>query len=461
MDDRIKVVVIGSGPGGYVAAIRASQLGAEVVLIEKDLVGGTCLNRGCIPTKSLIASAEIYEKVKHSYKYGIYIDGDVKVNFSEIIKRKNKIVETLRKGLLQIIKSNNIRLVYGTARFLGKNLIHIKKNDNSEENIAFDYAIIATGSSPASVGSLIPDNINILTSDSILELDKQPESLVIVGGGVIGCELGYIFRTLGTRVYIVEILEHILSGEDRDVSDFVKREFKRQKIKIYTQTTVESVDNTDKLLKIALSNGINIEAEKILLSVGRKLNTDDLNLDAIGISLSDGGVVPVNDYLQTAADNIYAVGDITGKAMLAHVASMQGIIAAENIFGEKRKMDYSIIPSVIFINPEIASVGVKGSETEELLTGKFMFRASGKAQAIGEVSGFAKVYIDKKTGIIKGATIAGPHASDIISTVAIAISAELTAEDFISTIHAHPTLPEVIRDAFEDSLGRCIHKLLR
>lgn len=455
------IVIIGAGPGGYTAAIRAAQLGAHVTIIERDEVGGTCLNWGCIPTKTLVASAEVYSKAKQLDSFGIDLQGSFSPNMKRIVERKNKVVSTQVKGIRNLLKSWNIELIEGQGVFLSPGEVKVSLRDGGEKILEADAFIIATGSRPADIPSLPFDGITVLSSTNALDLTEIPSSLLIVGAGVIGCEFACIFSELGASVTIVEVLPRALSTEDEDISRIFEKELKKRKIRLITDTNIENMSISKEGAIVRLSNGEEITVEKVLVSIGRAFNTSNIGLDNTGISIGPRGEISVNNRLQTDVSHIYAIGDITGGVLLAHVASKQGAVAAENIVGRIREINYNVVPAAIFTSPEIASVGLREHQAKErgvdFTIGEFHFRTLGKAHAMGEISGLIKVLAMKHDDSILGAHIIGPHASDLIHEFALAMQAGLRITDVSDTIHAHPTLSEGLMEACEDVHKVAIH----
>jgi dihydrolipoamide dehydrogenase len=456
------LAVIGAGPGGYVAAIRAAQIGGRVVLIEKEELGGTCLNLGCIPTKAMIASAEVYKKIKEAADYGIIIEGEARPDLARIIERKDKIVSNLVKGVQVLLKSRGINNIKGLARFASPTTIEVSSSDGSTETIEAAASIIATGSRPASLPAFSLDGEKIISSDEAVSLKELPGHLLIIGAGVIGCEFAFLYHELGCRVSMVEVLERPLPFEDGETSQLIQRELKKRKVDLRTGTKVEKVEpKEDGKLLATLEGGENIEADLVLVSIGRKFNTDELGLEAAGVSLGERGEIVVNERMQTSAENIYAVGDVTGGALLAHKASTEGIVAAENAMGRNRVMNYDVLPAGIFTMPEVGVVGL----TEERAVkreipyrvGRFPLRALGKAMCSGEIVGQVKVIAHEETDQILGVHIVGSHASDIIHEAATAMQAGMTATELGDVIHAHPTLSEAIMEAVHDVHGQAVH----
>ena len=458
------ITVIGGGPGGYVAAIKAAKMGASVVLIEKDTLGGTCLNRGCIPTKALVRSAEVYDELKDAEAYGLSI-GEAYVNMDKVIERKNSIVKKLTSGVSCLIRKNNIRLIAGSGKLVNKNTVLAETADKSIE-IECKNIILATGSEAVYLPIPGADSNNVLTSTEILDLKTLPSKLAIIGGGVIGMEFAFIFASFGVEVFVVEYLDNVLQMLDQDVIDEIKTAAKKKGIKLYTSSRVEEILDTEdnnSILRFT-KDGVAkyISVDKVLMSVGRKPYLDGLDIEAAGVELNDNKKgIKVNDKMQTNIENIYAIGDLTNIMQLAHVASHQGIIAVENIMGQDKDMDYSAIPSAIFTHPEIATVGLTEKEAKSkgmnIEVGKFPYAANGKALAMGDGRGFIKVIKDNNSKRIVGAAIIGINSADLISSLTIAIRNGLTTEQIVETVFAHPTTAEVIHEASLSVEGGAIH----
>ncbi|NOY65458.1 MAG: dihydrolipoyl dehydrogenase [Nitrospirae bacterium] len=456
----MKLCILGAGPGGYVAALKAAQLGAEVTVVEEAEVGGTCLNSGCIPTKTLLASTELYSKIKELDKFGIEIEGGVVANLQKIIERKNKVVQTQVKGIKGLFKSWSVELKKGRGTLVSEKELKVTGPD-TEETITYDKLIIATGSRPAEIPLFPFDGNNIISSTEALDLTEIPRSMLIIGAGVIGCEFACIYNALGTEITIVELLPRAVSTEDEEISSILERELKKKKIKLFTNVKAEKVEIKDDGVHTTLSNGKEIITEKVLVSIGRALNSDGIGIENAGVEKGQRGEIKVDSHMRTSVENIYAIGDVTGGILLAHMASKEGIVAARNIMGSEEEIDYSVVPAAIFTSPEIASVGLREHQAKEknmdYITGHFQFRALGKAHAMGEISGLIKVIADKKTDRVLGVHIIGPHASDLIHEAALAIKAGLKVKDIAETIHAHPTLAEGLMEAAEDVHGEAIH----
>jgi dihydrolipoamide dehydrogenase len=446
--EKYDIAIIGGGPGGYVAAIKAAQNKRTVCLIEKGHLGGTCLNVGCIPTKTLLANAETLHKIRSAEDYGIST-GPVSFDFKKMKLRKDQVVEKIRKSLDGLLQSNGIKIIHGHAEFLSPTEIKVKGEKNGI--IVAEKTIIATGSTPLDIPAFPCDHKTIFNSSSILELEELPKTLAIIGGGYIGCEFASLYAELGVKVIILEALPSILSLQGATISEAMSRAFTKKGIEIQTGVFVEGIDQTDSGMSVRLRDKPPIACDKVLVAVGRKINSQELNLERAGVMVGERGEIPVNDRMETEVPGIYAIGDVTGKFLLAHVASHQGIIAALNALGKEARMHYEAVPSVIFTLPEIATVGMTLQQAQEAgyaaVLGKFPFQALGKSIAALETEGFAQIVSDKKTGQILGAQVVGHHASTLIAEMALAIANELTLECVAETIHAHPTVAEAWLEA--------------
>ncbi|MDZ7673073.1 MAG: dihydrolipoyl dehydrogenase [Halanaerobiales bacterium] len=463
IDKKYKIVIIGSGPGGYVAALRAGQLGAKTLLIEKEVLGGTCLNWGCIPTKAFVRSAELFADIKNAANFGLKVES-AEVNFPEVVKRKDKIVKRLVGGIDFLLNKNNIEMVAGKASFIDKNTIKIESNEKTFE-VKAENIIIATGSQ-ASTLSIPGANLKgILDSRAVLDLKELPESMVIVGGGVIGMEFAFIFRNFGVEVTVIEYLDQLVNGVDSEIATELNRSAKRRKINIKTSSEVKEIKKKDEYYEVIYSNDNkekSVKAKKVLMAVGRQPFIEGLNLEKAGVEITDRRkAIKVNSKMQTNVEGIYAVGDVTDKILLAHVASHQGVIAVENIMGKNREMNYQAVPGAIFSSPEIGTVGLSEEQAQEkgidYKVGTFPFAANGKVMAMGEKEGKVKIIAEKESGIIIGAALIGIESSDLIAELTLAVNLSLTADELAETIHAHPTTAETIHEAALDLTSGALH----
>lgn len=457
---KYKIAILGGGPGGYVAAIRAAQLGATVALVEKERVGGTCLHWGCIPTKVLAAGAETLSTVKRAGEFGIQVDG-VTVNFGALVERKNQVVERLAAGVEFLLKKNKVDLVPGTGRLAGPGRVAVTGADGGVAGLEAENIILATGSSPALIASLGYDGRQVITSNEALQLDRVPESLLIIGGGVVGCEFACVFNAMGSKVTIVEMMPTILPTVDQEVARQMQGLLKRQGIILKTKAAITAVRKSPGGVTAVLKGGEEIATEMALISIGRVLNTSGLGLETVGLEAGRRGEIPVDGRLTTAAPGVYAIGDITGQLQLAHVASAQGLVAVDNIMGRPREMDYRVIPACVFTKPNAAGVGLTTQEAKEkgisVKVGKFPLLACGKAQVLGETDGFVKVLADAETDAILGVHAVGAHAADLVAEAAVAMQQNMTAGQLAGVIHAHPTLSEALLEAAEAVHGLSIH----
>lgn len=450
------VTIIGSGPGGYVAAIRCAQLGFKTAIIEKyPTLGGTCLNVGCIPSKALLASSHHYEELQHFADHGIEVSGKVKINLAKMIERKQQVVDQTCGGIKFLMDKNKITVFEGVGSFVDANHINVAKNDGSNEVIESKYTIIATGSKPSSLPFITIDKERIITSTEALKMTEVPKHLVIIGGGVIGIELGQVYLRLGAQVSVVEYMDRIIPGMDGALSKELTKVLKKQGMKFYTSHKVKEVTRTGKAVTVkaddAKGNELVLEGDYCLVAVGRRPFTDGLNAEAAGVKITERGQVEVNDHLQTTASNIYAIGDVVRGAMLAHKAEEEGVMVAEFIAGQRPHIDYNLIPGVVYTWPEVAGVG----KTEEQLkaegiaykAGSFPFKALGRARASADLDGFVKVLADAKTDEILGMHMIGARCADLIAEAVVAMEFRASAEDLTRMSHAHPTFAEAIKEA--------------
>lgn len=458
----VKLTIIGAGPGGYVAAIRAAQKGAQVTVIENAEVGGTCLNWGCIPTKTLIASAEALEHARNAAEFGIELSGRVSYNLAKIRERKDKVIGTQVKGIRGLFKSWGVTLIEGRGSLLSPDAVRVVQKDGTTMDVKSDKIIIATGSRPAKMPGFPFNGESVITSDDAVQLTSIPTSLLIVGAGVIGSEFAFIYRSFGAVVTMVEMMPHAVSTEDEEMSEILERELKKAKIKLITSVKVEKVEKgSDGMMVAKLSNGQEVKTERILVSIGRSMNSENIGLEAVGVNKGKRGEITVNEKMETNVPGIYAIGDVTGNIMLAHVASHQGLVAVQNALGGNARMDYSVVPAGIFTMPEIGSVGLREKQVIEkgikYRVGRFQFRGLGKAHAMGEITGMVKVIADEASDKVLGVHICGAHATDLIHEGALAIQKGATAKELGNMIHAHPTLAEAIMEAAEDAHKMAIH----
>ena len=463
MADKFDVTVIGGGPAGYVCAIRLSQLGLKTACVEsRGTLGGTCLNIGCIPSKSLLNMSESFHKAKNFSNIGIET-GEIKLNLEKMMSNKDSSVSTLTKGVEFLFKKNKVTYIKGVGSFNGKNEIFVK-NDKSELTIKTDKTIISTGSEPVPLPGVDFDEERILSSTGALKISKLPKKMVVVGGGYIGLEMGSVWSRLGTEVHVIEFLDHITPGLDKEISNEFMKILKKQNIKFELNTKVEKITKNDQGVTIEISNKETknkIEADVVLISVGRKPYTEKLNLEKIGVNLDKKGKIKVNKNFETSVKNVYAIGDVINGPMLAHKAEEEGIAVAELIAGQSGHVNYDIIPGVIYTSPEVAYVGKNEEELKEkninYKIGKFPFMANSRAKAINEPEGFVKILAESTTDRVLGVHIIGPHAGEMIAEMSVAMEFGASSEDIARTCHAHPTFSEAIKEAALSVDKRQIH----
>ena len=453
------VIVIGAGPGGYPAAIKAAKMGAKTAIIEREWLGGTCLNCGCIPTKTLIAGAETYQKILHAESFGINVN-QPEIDYSAMKKRKDKVVETLKGGIGSLLKAHGITVFEGTGGFKDANTITIQSADGSSETITGKNIIIATGST-STVPGFIPENDRVVESRSFLDMEKLPNSLLVLGGGYIGCELACMAAGLGVKVTVVELLDDVLMLLDKDVRLVVKKHMEKELgVTFLTGDALENIKATKKEVT-ATAGDQKLSADMLLVSVGRSPVTDGLNAEAAGIEVDERGYIQADELSRTNVDHIYCIGDVSGRIQLAHAATSQAMYAVEHALSDEEKIEEVVIPGVIFTTPEVGLVGFTEQEAREAglsyNVGKHFFRGLGKALASNETDGFVKIIADKETDVIIGAQCAGPHATDLISEMVIAIREEITAEELGNTVHGHPTFAEIWMEAAHAVHKVCIH----
>ncbi len=458
------LIIIGSGPGGYVAAIRASQLKMKVAVVERAELGGICLNWGCIPTKSLLKSAQVFDYLTHASDYGITISGEVKPDFNAIITRSRSVASGMSKGVQFLFKKNNIEHLKGFGRLAGNNNVEVQDKDGTRKNYTAQNIIIATGARSKELPNLKQDGKKIIGYREAMSLEKQPESMVVVGSGAIGSEFANFYQSLGTNVTLVEFLPRIVPVEDEEVSKQLERSFKKIKMKVMTDSSVESVDTSKEKCRVTIKTPKGqeiVEAEIVLSAVGITTNIEDIGLEKAGVK-TDKGKVVVDEYYRTSVPGIFAIGDIVHGPALAHVASAEGILCVEKIAGiEVEPLDYNNIPGCTYTNPEIASCGLTEAAAREagydIKVGKFPYTASGKASASGAKDGFVKLIFDAAYGELLGAHMIGANVTEMIAEIVLARKLETTAHEIIKAIHPHPTMSEAIMEAAAAAYGEVIH----
>ena len=458
-----QVALVGAGPGGYVSAIRAAQLGLRTVVIEKDQLGGTCLNWGCIPTKAWIITGHLYEMIRRAKEFGIEV-GEPKIQWQWLLERKRKIVATLVGGVKQQLMGREVEIVPGAARLTAPHRVTVQGREGGTREISAEHVILATGAQATMPPGFALDGDRVVTSQEVLELSRQPRRLAVLGGGVVGCEFACFFAAIGTQVTLIEMLPRLVPAEDDEIAQTLEREMKKQKIVLHTNTRVEGMkDGPDGSIVLTLTGGATIEVDTVLVATGRKPYTAQLGLDALGVRTGDRGGIRVNERLETNVKGVYAIGDVTDIKQLAHFASAQGKAAAEIAAGHAAQTNWRAVPAATFTSPEIASVGLTereaGAEGHKVKAGKFPFRILGKAIAEGETAGLVKIVSDAESDQVLGVHIIGPRASELIHEASLAIAADLNAHDIAQAIQAHPTLSEAMGEAAEDVEGIAIHLL--
>jgi len=457
------VIVIGSGPGGYVAAIRASQLGLKTAVVEKSELGGVCLNWGCIPTKALLKSAQVYDYINHAKDYGIIVD-NFKADFDAIIKRSRNVAEGMSKGISFLMKKNKIEVIKGYGKVVASGKVEVTAEDQSKNTYTSKNIIIATGARPRELPNIKIDGKKVVSYMQAMVLPEQPKSMVVVGSGAIGCEFAYFYNALGTKVTIVEYLPSILPIEDEEISKALSRSYKKSGISIYTESSVESVDTSGAGCKVKIKTKMGeeiLECDVVLSAVGIATNLENIGLEALGIK-TDKGKVVVDDFYKTNIEGVYAIGDIVRGPALAHVASHEAIICVEKIAGKNpHPMSYGNIPSCTYCWPEVASVGLTEKQAleagYEIKVGRFPSSASGKASASGAKDGMVKVIFDAKYGEWLGCHMVGANVTEMIAEAVVARDLETTGHEILNAIHPHPTMSEAIMEATADAYGECIH----
>jgi len=474
-----RIAILGAGPGGYTAAVKAAQMGADVTVIEKDTAGGTCLNRGCIPSKVLITTAELLEKMKKADSYGIALEGSARVDMPALMERKNRIVKIQTDGIRNLLKHHRVNYIQGTGRIRGDHLAVVRTDQGEEHQVPWDKFIIAAGTRPFELPELPFDGERILSSDHALNLHDVPESVLIVGGGVIGCEFAFLLSALGAGVTVVEAMSRMLPlpSVDEDCSKILQREMKKRKIGFMVNRTVAGAEERDGKLNVEIrpspfggdpskkgEEPYFQQVDKILVCIGRTPVTSEIEgLDSLGVKADDRGWIRANEKLETGNPDVYAVGDILGptKIMLAHVAWSEGMTAAQNAMGGEKSMNYDTVPGAIFTSPEVANVGLTETRAREegyrVRADSALFRLLGKAQALGEIAGEAKIISEIDSGRVLGVHMIGPHATDLIAEATLAIHMKATVRDLAETIHAHPTLPEIMMETSLKAMDQPLH----
>ncbi|MBE9466830.1 MAG: dihydrolipoyl dehydrogenase [Bacteroidetes bacterium] len=458
------LIIIGSGPGGYVAAIRASQLGMKVGVIERAELGGICLNWGCIPTKSLLKSAQVFNYIKHAENYGIDVNGEAKPDFAKIVERSRQVAEGMSKGIQYLFKKNKVDHIKGFGKLVDNKSVEVTDDDGNKTVYESKHIILATGARSRELPNLKQDGKKIIGYREALTLKEQPESMIVVGSGAIGTELAFFYNSIGTKVTLVEFLPNIVPVEDEDVSKQLGRSLKKAKIKVMLKSTVESVDVSGDKCKVTIKTPKKEEiheADIVLSAVGVSTNLQGIGIEDLGIEL-EKGKIKVDDFYRTNLDGVYAIGDIVHGPALAHVASAEAIVCVEKIAGKNpTPVDYSNIPGCTYTSPEVASIGLTERAAieagNELKIGKFPFTASGKASSAGEKDGFVKLIFDAKTDLLLGAHLIGANVTEMIEELAVARKMNATSKDILNTIHPHPTMSESIKDAAEDANDEAIH----
>ncbi|MGD8626315.1 MAG: dihydrolipoyl dehydrogenase [Anaerolineae bacterium] len=462
-DKTYDVTIIGGGPGGYVAAIRAAQLGLEVALVEREKMGGVCLNWGCIPTKALLRNAEVISLLGQGKEFGFSIS-DVEVDYAAAVDRSRKVSARLVKGVESLMRNNGVEVIEGHGVLEAADRVEVRLNDGGQRTLHSRYVILATGGQARTIPGVTVDGQAVMTYRQAIVLDEVPASAVVVGAGPVGMEFAHVWQAYGARVTVVEMLDRVLPLEDEEVSALVTRAFKRRKVKIMTSTRVEGIETAKAGVRVRVSGKKGeetLEADRVLLAIGVQPNSQDLGLEAVGVELARG-FVTVDDRMATNVPGVYAIGDVTGKLALAHVASAQAIVAAEAIAGvDTHPLDYDAMPRCTYCQPQVASFGLSEAEAQEqghkIKVGKFFFLANGKALGLGERDGFAKIVADEVSGEILGAHLVGPEVTELLPELVLARTWELTPEEVARSVHAHPTLSEALAEAAHAVFGQAIH----
>ncbi|MGE4586071.1 MAG: dihydrolipoyl dehydrogenase [Mangrovibacterium sp.] len=458
------VIVIGSGPGGYVAAVRAGQLGLKVGIVERENLGGVCLNWGCIPTKSLLKSARVYAYVRHAAEYGVSVQGEVKPDFRAMVKRSRDVAQGMSRGVRFLLKKNKVEVLTGNGKLAGKHTVEVTGTSGSKKSYTAGHVILATGARSRELPNLKQDGKKVIGYREALGLSKQPESMVVVGSGAIGSEFAHFYQSIGTRVTLVEFMPVLVPNEDEDVSKTLEKIFRGNGMEVYTNASVESVDTSGKGCRVAVktADGGHVEqAEVVLSAVGISPNIEQLGLEQAGVVL-ENGKIKVDAYYHTTAEGVYAIGDIVPGPALAHVASAEAVVCVEKIAGRNpRPVDYELIPGCTYTDPEIASVGLTEQKAREagyeLKIGRFPYTASGKANAGGHPEGFVKLIFDARYGELLGAHLIGANVTEMIAELVVAKKLEITGQELVKSVHPHPTMSEAVMEAAAAAYGEVIH----
>ena len=461
---KFDVLIIGSGPGGYVAAIRAAQLGLKTAIVERESLGGICLNWGCIPTKSLLKSALVYDYIKHAEEYGIALPGEAKPDFSKVVKRSRKVADGMSKGVQFLLKKNKVEVITGNGVLVDPKTVEVTDTDEKKSRVQADHIILATGARSKELPNLKMDGKKIIGYRKAMTLPELPESMVVVGSGAIGSEFAHFYNSMGTRVTLVEFLPNVVPLEDEEVSKQLARSFKKAGMKVMTDSTVESVDTSGKKCKVRIKTKKGeeeVEVDVVLSAVGIQPNLENLGLEKLGVKMEEGKI-KVDEYLRTSVAGVYAIGDITPGPALAHKASAEGILCVEKIAGhDVQPLDHGNIPACTYTSPEVASVGLTEKAAREaghdVKIGKFPYTASGKASAAGQKDGFVKMVYDAKYGELLGAHMIGANVTEMIAEIVVARSLETTGQEMIKSVHPHPTMSEAIMEASAAAYGEVIH----
>ena len=462
MTNQYDLVVLGAGPGGYVAAIRAAQLGLGVAIIEREYWGGVCLNIGCIPSKALLKNAELAHTLQHRAKEFGFSFTDLQLDYSVAFKRSRQVSGRLVKGVQFLMKKNKIDVLDGTGKLTDANTVQVNLNDGGEQTVSGKNIIIATGARPRTIPGVEFDGDRIISYIDAILTDSPPEKLIIVGGGVIGVEFAYMWANYGVEVTIVEMMDHLLPNEEPEVSDVLEKAYKKMGVNLHLNARVEKIETTKDGVSVDLGGGTKLEADKVMLAINFLPNVENIGLESVGVELTDRGAIAIDDQMRTNVPNIYAIGDVATEYRLAHIASAMGLVAAEAIAGhETMPLDYRMMPRATYCVPQVASFGYTEAQAKEagyeLNVGQFPFQANGKALGLGERDGFIKIIADKKYGEILGAHMVGPDVTELLPELTLAHNAELTSEEIARNVHAHPTLSEALMEAAHAVEGEAIH----